>query len=145
MKACVGVDVWLHVSWHWLYMELSGQIHNPSDWMEGWVGISSCLGALNCQDSKTARPARRPILSWPSYSISKGGRMYVVEVEVTLRLTVSQSVSMYCFRAHSGTCDQTLLPVGTFRYCFCGAPSLMRGRVCSLQCNHPMVRVTQNP
>jgi hypothetical protein len=34
------------------------------------------------------------------------------EVEVTLRLTVSQSVSMFRCRANSGTCDQMLLPVG---------------------------------
>jgi hypothetical protein len=27
---------------------------------------------------------------------------------------------------------------------FCGAPSLTRGRVCNLQCNHSMVRVVQN-
>jgi hypothetical protein len=29
--------------------------------------------------------------------------------------------------------------------CLYGAPSLTRGRACSLQCNHSMVRVTQNP
>jgi hypothetical protein len=34
-----------------------------------------------------------------------------VEVEVTLRLTVSQSVSMSRYGAHSGTCDQMLLSV----------------------------------
>jgi hypothetical protein len=32
-----------------------------------------------------------------------------------------------------------------FGSCFYGAPSLTRGRVCSLQCNHSMVRVAQNP
>jgi hypothetical protein len=26
------------------------------------------------------------------------------------------------------------------RSCFCGEPSLTRGRVCNLQCNHSMVR-----
>jgi hypothetical protein len=31
------------------------------------------------------------------------------------------------------------------RSCICGAPSLTRGRVCNLQCNHWMVRVAQNP
>jgi hypothetical protein len=30
-------------------------------------------------------------------------------------------------------------------YLLCGAPSLTRGRVCSLQCNQSMVRVAQNP
>jgi hypothetical protein len=29
--------------------------------------------------------------------------------------------------------------------CLCGAPSLTRGRVCNLKCNHSMVRVAQNP
>jgi hypothetical protein len=60
-------------------------------------------------------------------------------VEVTLRLTVSQSVSMSWYRAHSWTCDQILLSVERLRSCFCGAHSLMRGRVCNLQCNHSMV------
>jgi hypothetical protein len=35
--------------------------------------------------------------------------------------------------------------VWNLRSCFCGTPSLMRGRVCNLQCNHSMVRVAQNP
>jgi hypothetical protein len=51
-------------------------------------------------------------------------------------------------RAHSGTCDQILLPVGMLsEICgpVCGAPSLKRGRVCNLQCNHSMARVAQNP
>jgi hypothetical protein len=34
--------------------------------------------------------------------------------------------------------------VRRLEFYFCGAPSLTRGRVCSLQCNHSMVRVTQN-
>jgi hypothetical protein len=29
--------------------------------------------------------------------------------------------------------------------CLCGVSSLMRGRVCNLQCNHSMFRVAQNP
>jgi hypothetical protein len=47
---------------------------------------------------------------------------------VTLRLTVSQYVAVWNLRS-----------------CFYGAPSLTRGRVCNLQCNHSMVRVAQNP
>jgi hypothetical protein len=51
-------------------------------------------------------------------------------------------------RAHSGTCDQILLPVGTLLSESCslvsmGAPSLTRWRVCSLQCNQSMVRVAE--
>jgi hypothetical protein len=75
-----------------------------------------------------------------------------VEIEVTLRLTVSQSVSQsVCLGVEHlcGTCDQILLPVGMFvwdlRSCFCWAPSLTRGRIYNLQCNHSMIRVAQNP
>jgi hypothetical protein len=35
--------------------------------------------------------------------------------------------------------------VWNLRSYFCEAPSLARGRVCNLQCNHSMVRVAQNP
>jgi hypothetical protein len=72
-----------------------------------------------------------------------------VEVEVIFRLMACQSVCLGC-RADSGTCDQILLPVGmllseSYGLVSVGAPSLMRGRVSSLQCNHSMVRVAQNP
>jgi hypothetical protein len=49
--------------------------------------------------------------------------------EVTLRLTVSQSVCLGIERS-CGTCDQILLPVWNLQPCFCGAPSLTRGRFC---------------
>jgi hypothetical protein len=35
--------------------------------------------------------------------------------------------------------------VWNLRSCIYGAPSLTRGHVCNLQCNHSMVRVAQNP
>jgi hypothetical protein len=35
--------------------------------------------------------------------------------------------------------------VWNLRSCIYGTPSLTRGRVCNLQCNHSMVRVAQNP
>jgi hypothetical protein len=35
--------------------------------------------------------------------------------------------------------------VWNLRSCFCGAPSLTRRRVFSLQCNHSKVRIAQNP
>jgi hypothetical protein len=65
--------------------------------------------------------------------------------------TVSQSVSQYVLvsstlwdlRPHSICCRN--VAVRNLRPSFCGAPSLTRGRVCSLQCNHSMVRVAQNP
>jgi hypothetical protein len=54
----------------------------------------------------------------------------VTKVEVTLRLTVSQSVSQsvstsWC-GAHSGTCDQILLPVGRLLSESCGFVSVER-------------------
>jgi hypothetical protein len=70
------------------------------------------------------------------------GTIPKVEVEVTLRLTVSQYVLV---RAHSGTCDQILLPVWKLRSCIYWSPSLTTGRVCNLQCTHSAVRVAQNP
>jgi hypothetical protein len=66
------------------------------------------------------------------------------QVEVTLRLTVSQSVCLG-IEHPCGACDQILLPVGMLLSEIYGAPSLTRGRVCNLQCNHSMVRVAQNP
>jgi hypothetical protein len=38
-----------------------------------------------------------------------------------------------------------MVAVWNLLYCLCGAASLTRGQVCSLQCNHSMVRVAQNP
>jgi hypothetical protein len=51
------------------------------------------------------------------------------QVKVTLRLTVSQSVSL---GVKSQAYDQILITVPQFLSCFCGAPSLTRGQVCHL-------------
>jgi hypothetical protein len=53
-----------------------------------------------------------------------------VKVKVTLRLTVSQSVSKCWRRAPSGPHDQICITRWQLRSCFCGAPSLTRGRGC---------------
>jgi hypothetical protein len=37
------------------------------------------------------------------------------------------------------------VPVSNLRSCLYGVPSLTRGQVYNLQCNHSMVRVAQNP
>jgi hypothetical protein len=55
-----------------------------------------------------------------------------VKVKVTLWLTVGQSVSQSWCRAPSGAHDQIFITVWKLRSCFCGAPSLTRGRVCLL-------------
>jgi hypothetical protein len=54
-----------------------------------------------------------------------------VKVKVTLRLTVSQSVSLGV-EPPSGAHDQKFITVWQLRSCFCGAPSLTRGRICIL-------------
>jgi hypothetical protein len=62
--------------------------------------------------------------------------------EVTLRLTVSQSV-LWDLRLDITSCRN--IAVWNLLSCFCGAPCLTREQVCNLQCNHWMVRATQNP
>jgi hypothetical protein len=55
-----------------------------------------------------------------------------VKVKVTLRLTVSQSVSLGV-EPHLGLMTRYLaITIWELRSCFCGAPSLTRGRVCLL-------------
>jgi hypothetical protein len=69
-------------------------------------------------------------------------------VEVTLRLSQSANMSWYRvplwdLRPDIISCRN--VAVWNLRSCIYGAPSLTRGRVCNLQCNHSMVRVAQNP
>jgi hypothetical protein len=61
-----------------------------------------------------------------------------------------QSVSMSWYRAplcyllpDITSCRK--VAVWNLRSCIYGAPSLTRGRVCNLRCNHSVVRVAQNP
>jgi hypothetical protein len=57
---------------------------------------------------------------------------YQVKVKVTLRLTVSQSVSLGV-EPHLGLMTRYLaITILKLRSCFCGAPSLTRWRVCLL-------------
>jgi hypothetical protein len=74
----------------------------------------------------------------------------LVEVQVTLRPTASQSVSMSWYRAPLWDLRPDItscrnVAVWNLRSCVCGAASLTRGRVCNFQCNHLMVVVAQNP
>jgi hypothetical protein len=55
----------------------------------------------------------------------------ILKVKVTLRLTVSQSVSLGV-EPHLGPHDQIFFTVWSLKLYFCGAPSLTRGRVCLL-------------
>jgi hypothetical protein len=55
-----------------------------------------------------------------------------IKTKVTLRLTVSQSVSLGV-EPHLGLMTRYLaITILQLRSCFCGAPSLTRGRVCLL-------------
>jgi hypothetical protein len=61
-----------------------------------------------------------------------------------------QSVSMSWYRATLWDLRPNIIScrnvtVWNLRSCICGTPSLTRGRVCNLQCNHLIVGVTQNP
>jgi hypothetical protein len=72
----------------------------------------------------------------------------LVEVEDTLRLTVSQSVSQSWYRLPLWDLRPDIIScpnaaVWNVRSCIYWAPSLTRGRVRNLQCNHSIVRVTQ--
>jgi hypothetical protein len=55
-----------------------------------------------------------------------------VKIEVMLRPTVSRSV-MSCVKPQSGVQDQIFITARHLRVCWCGTPSLSRGRVCRLQ------------
>jgi hypothetical protein len=71
---------------------------------------------------------------------------FEVKVNVTLWLTVSMSwyrTPLWDLRPDITYCRN--VTTRKLRSCFCGAPSLTRGRVCNLQCNHSVVRVAQNP
>jgi hypothetical protein len=70
--------------------------------------------------------------------------------QVTLRLTVSQSVSVSWYRVPMWDLRQDIISfrnvaVWDLRSCIYWAPSLTRERVYNLQCNHSIVRVAQNP
>jgi hypothetical protein len=69
-----------------------------------------------------------------------------LEVEVTLRLTVSKS----CYRAPLWDLRPDIIScrnvaVWNLRSYIYGVPCLTRGWVCNLRCNHSKVRVAQNP
>jgi hypothetical protein len=60
-----------------------------------------------------------------------------VQVQVTLRLTVSQSVSLG-IKHPPGAHDQMFIAPRLLRSCFCWAPSLTRGWVCLFICCWPL-------
>jgi hypothetical protein len=90
------------------------------------------------------RGSIHPLFHKSSWSSAK------VKVKVTLRLTVGQSVSTSWYWAllwdlwpYIISCRN--VAVWNLRSHFCGTPSLTRGRVYILQCNHSMVLAAHNP
>jgi hypothetical protein len=55
----------------------------------------------------------------------------IIKVKVTLRMTVSQSVSLGV-ELHLGLMTRYFLLFDFYGLFFCGAPSLVRGRICLL-------------
>jgi hypothetical protein len=106
--------------------------------VRGWVNPKAIVRLEGCKLKKSNDLIGIRTCGLPACSI--------VEVEVTLRLMVSQSVSQYALV--SGT---PLGPMTRFYFflpfpqnCFAvrlGAPSLTRERVCNLQCNLSVVTV----
>jgi hypothetical protein len=72
---------------------------------------------------------------WYSLSVRKSSQLNWTQspdTKVTLRLTVSQSVSKSWCRAPSGPHDQIFIVLWQLRSCVCGVSSLTRGRFCLL-------------
>jgi hypothetical protein len=73
----------------------------------------------------------------PSHTLSKNLKTEIYKTTSQSKsqshiATDGQSVSKSWCRAPSGAHDQILITVWQLRSCFCGAPSLTRGRVCLL-------------
>jgi hypothetical protein len=120
------------------------------DWQS--VGQSVCLGIeYPCGTCDQILFAVGTLLSEICGLVSGGRPLWREdEVEVTLRLTVSQSVSMSWYRVPLWDLWPDIIScrnvaVWNLRSCIYWAPSLTRGRVCNLHCNHSIVRVAQNP
>jgi hypothetical protein len=125
---------------HSLYREVGSVVYNYC-WAspaQSFSGLMITFYCLNLRDS--------PNLEATFLYLFYTGTVIPSKFEVTLRLTVSQSVCLG-IEHPCGTCDQILLPVGILLSESCGLVSvrLTGERVCNLQCNHSMVRVAHNP
>jgi hypothetical protein len=114
ITSCPNVAVWNFRSWPTAFAFLF-QAHNPNNYKMALM--SAPLQAI----ASNPHTKSKLLCDWQSVS-----RYVLVEVEVTLRLTVSQLVCLGT-EYPCGTCNQT------------------RGRVCNFQCNHSIVRAAKNP
>jgi hypothetical protein len=117
-----------HGGWHWSWSSVTTDGQSISQYL--------LMSRAHCGAPSLTR-GRVCLLSVTVSSNSK-------KFEVTLRLTVSQSVCL-CIEHPLGLTSYRYVSVWNLRSYFCGAPSLVRGPVCNLQCNHSMVRIAQNP
>jgi hypothetical protein len=90
-----------------------------------------------------------PGTGWTAYNPGIGLFFCVLEVR-SYFTNDSQSVSMSWYRValrdlRPDITSSRNVGLWNLQPCFCGAPSLTRGRVCNLQSNRAVVRVAQNP
>jgi hypothetical protein len=85
---------------------------SPISLVSGWLAImtSQCL----------SNDARISVRGWPL--VKHAGLRFMLKSSRNYFKTDSQSVSMSCYRAHSGTCDQILLPVWILLLFMFGVP-----------------------
>jgi hypothetical protein len=84
-------------------------------------------GHLSMQDSAAEQSSS---LLWPNSKSESKSKSHCDCQSVGQ--SVSQSVSQSWCQAESGAHDQIFITVWELRSCYCGAPSLTRGRVCLL-------------
>jgi hypothetical protein len=94
-----------------------------------WTGDQPVASLLSTsRRTHTQNKRGHPCLEWDSNPRSQCANSW--QVGVTLRLTVSRSVSKSCCQAPSVDRDQIFITVWQLRPCFYAAPSLTRGRAC---------------
>jgi hypothetical protein len=146
----------------WDFPNLEGQIPAFLSPVTGWASYIPGIGfvvvwTLSWLELMLWLTVSRPIRLGVGHPFGAHNHIFSSrrsKFEVTLQLTVSQSVSqsvimswcrapLWDLRPDSTSCRS--VAVWNLWSSFCGAPSLTRGRVCNLQCNHSMARVAQNP
>jgi hypothetical protein len=99
----------------------------PSGWL-GWVNCRMDLASIVILGSESQGTHDNILLSLNSGSCAT----LLVKVRVMFQPTVSRLVCLYV-KPPSRAQDQIFITAIQLRICWCGAPSLTRGRVCHLQ------------
>jgi hypothetical protein len=110
--------------------------------------LNAWISFLKCSNNPSPQDFRSVYKKIPSTSLGYNRYLTVTEVNEVDFSTYGQSASSSWCRAPLWCHDQILIFLclaSTFLSPLCRAPSPTRGRVCSLQCNHSMIRVVQNP